>query len=420
MTRVREDLRFGVRLLARSPGFTATALLTLALGVGLNSAIFSMVSSILLDPLPYPDSGRMVVIDELHPQLNITDPGVSPANLLDWRARSRSFEEMALYHQIGLNLTGAGEPERVEGTEVTAGLFPLLRARPALGRLFGPEEDRPGAGRSVVLSWGLWKRRFGGDASAVGRAVAINGKPFTVAGVMPAGFALAGSEGEAWVPMEPDPNGRGWHGPNALAKLKPGVSLRQAQVELEGIEARLAAQYPEVVGWHVRLTPWHDRVTGPARTPLLVLMGAVAFVLLIACANVANLLLARAPARRREIAVRTALGAGRARIVRQLLAESLLLGGAGGLLGLAAGSVALTLLKTGFAKGVPRVEEVRMDAGVLAFTLALALVAAVVFGLVPAFETSRTDLAGSLREGGRGGTGRRGRGLRSALVVGED
>ena len=356
-----DDLRYGARLLSRSPAFTGVALVTLALGIGLNSAIFSVIRSILLCPLPYREAARVVAIDEIHPQLHIEDPGVSAVNFLDWRARNHVFDEMVVYNATGLNLTGAGEPERLDAAVVSAGMFPLLGVWPAHGRAFGPEENHPGQARGVLVSWRLWQRRFGGSLGALGRTVVLNGRAYSLAGVMPAGFRFPTANTDAWLPIEPDPRQRGQYGAEALARLKPGVSLRQAAVELDAIEQNMAAQYPEVAGWHVKLTPWLDRVAGEARTPLLVLMGAVAFVLLIACANVANLLLARAPARRREIAVRAALGAGRGRIVRQLLAESVLLSAAGGLLGLLVGRLCLALLVARVSSGIPRMEEIRMD-----------------------------------------------------------
>lgn len=417
MTGLLADLRFGARMLARSPGFTAVALATLALGVGLNSAIFSVVNSVLLRSLPYRDADRIVRIWETHAASGIRESNLAVPNFLDLQQQGGVFEEMAMCEGAGMNLTGTGEPERLQAARVSAGLFPLLGAWPVAGRAFGPEENRKGAPRSVVLSHGLWQRRFGGEASVVGRSVVLDGRAYTVSGIMPPGFDFPDPRTELWLAIEPDPHSRGNHGTRAIGKLKAGIALDRAEAELNAVMERLERMHPENAGWRTRLVPLRDQVTGRVRSTLLVLMGAVSFVLLIACANVANLLLARAPSRRREIAIRAALGAGRLRILRQLLAESLLLAAAGGLLGVALGKVFLDFLAARLPETMPRAAEIGMDLRALAFTFALALLTGLLFGVAPALAASRSGLVSELKDGGVGAGSGRGRRLGGMLAA---
>jgi predicted permease len=420
---LRQDLRFALRTLRRSPGFTAVAVLTLALGIGANTAIFSIVHGVLLRPLPWAEPEQLIRIFDFKNGQRVTP---TPSNFVDWREQSRSFEGMAAIDGGMSALTGVGgEPEMISTADVSANLFSLLRVRPLLGRTFVPGEDEWGAPKVAVLSEGLWRRRFGADPDVLGRSVTIGGVPRTVVGVVPnhRGYPLGT---EVWAPIGWDPEVlprmRGAHYLRVVARLKPDVALEGAQTEMAGIAARLEEQYrTQNAGYGVMLQPLHQVIVGDIRTPLLVLLGAVGFVLLIACANVANLLLVRAAGREAEIAVRTALGAGRGRIVRQLVTESILLsliGGAAGILIAYWGSRAFVALAP---RDIPRLGEVGLDATVLLFTVAVAVLTGVLFGLVPAIQVSRPDLAQTLKEGGRTGSrARRGsQRARGVLVVAE-
>ena len=418
------DLRYALRTLRRSPGFTAVAVLTLALGIGANTAIFSVVNAVLLRPLPFHDPDRLVLLWERSPQLEFMT--VAYPDFVDWREQSRAFEDIAVFNRYRtLNLTGVAEPERLATAVVTASLFPVLGAQAAVGRTFLPNEDHPGAPRTIVLSYGLWQRRFGSDPSLVGRALTLDGQSYTVVGVMPRGFQYPRGV-EVWAPLglflDAGMRNRANHpGLVGLARLKPGVSLDQARVELSGIARRLGQQYPTNAAIGASMTPLVDVVVGGGvRRTLLVLLGAVGFVLLIACANVVNLLLARGAVRSGEIAIRAALGAGRVRVLRQLVTESLVLsltGGAGGLLIAAWG---VELLRAFAPDSLPRVAEIRIDGWVLGFTLVLSMIAGVVFGAAPLVQSARADLAGTLKAGGRGTTAAPSRHrLRSGLVAAE-
>jgi putative ABC transport system permease protein len=416
------DLRYALRQLIRSPGFAAVTILTLALGIGACTAIFSVVNAVLLRPLDYPDPARLVVIRET--QLpDFPEFSVSPPNYLDWEKQTKSFESLAAYAGSRLNLTGDGEPQQLIGVKATAHYFDVYGIKPALGRTFLPEEDAPGKNHVVVLSFPFWQRVFGGAADVVGRPIQLNGEPYTVVGVAPLGFGIA-SKVDAWMPMAFDPketanDNRGAHYLSVAGRLRQGVTVAQAEAELKVLAAQLATQYPDSnKGWGVFMMPLQDYSVRDVRTVLYTLLGAVGCVLLIACANIANLLLARATARHREISIRAALGASRARLVRQLLTESVFLALCGGLAGMLLARWGLDALLALAPANLPRVAEIHLDAGVLIFSLALSVITGVVFGIAPAWLAARADVNEALKQGSRGSTegGARGR-LRSALVV---
>jgi putative ABC transport system permease protein len=417
-----QDIRFGFRALLRSPATSAVALLTLALGIGANTAIFSVVNGVLLEPLPYLDPGELVVVSESNPGRGFPRFSVSPPNFDDWRRQNQVFDGMTAVSQGRFNLTGGERPEAVPGAQVTPEFFRVIGVEPALGRGFVPEEGLPGGPKVAVLSHGLWQRRFGSDPGIVSRQIQIDGESFTVIGVMPPGFTLP-SRREIWMPLPWDfpPEMRGAHFFAVFARLKDGVSLERAETEMKTIASRLERQYPESnSGWTTVVRRLQDAVVENVRPALLLLLSAVGFVLLIACANVANLLLARLAAREREIAVRTALGAGRARLVRQMVTESLVLFLVGGALGLLLGSWATRGLVALYGEGLPRGQEVGLDSRVLLFTLLLSLGTGLLFGLAPALSATSGGLFGALKEGGRAvAGGARGRLLRNLLVLGE-
>ena len=425
------DLRFALRQLGKNPGFTAVAVVTLALGIGANTAIFSAVNAILLRPLPYRDADRLVWVWENNLSKNIPINPASPGNLNDWRNQSRVFESLSAWEGGDFNLTGRGEPERLLGARAFPDFFEVLDVRPVLGRTFGPDDDRPGAEPVALMSHGLWQRRFGGDAGVLGRAINLNGKSFTVIGIVPDGRAAPFHLFELWVPFALDSGRMSSHGDRFLrpvGRLKPGVTVRQAQAELGALARRLEQLHPaDNTGAGVNVIPLKEMFAGEMRRPLLVLLGAVAFVLLIACANVANLMLARAVAREREIALRAALGATRLRLARQLFTETLLLctlGTAAGL-GLAVYGVELLRAVVPAVSGtwkvpIPGLDGIGIDGRVLAFTLLLSFVTALICGLAPALGTSRVNPNDSLKAAGRGAAGSAGGcRLRNALVVSE-
>jgi putative ABC transport system permease protein len=422
MENLMQDIRYALRMLRKSPGFTAVAVITLAFGVGGTSAVFSVVNSILLRPLPYRNSERLVTVAHSYPKMNLMASISAPA-FFDYRDQTTVFESAALFSYTNRNLTGQGEPERLGGLRVSASYFPTLGVEAALGRIFLPEEEQAGHHRVVVLSCGLWQRRFGSDPAVLGRTLTFDGESYTVVGVMPA--SLYG-EIEIWVPIALTPKElalRQWNHLSMIARLKPGVDLQQARAEMNTIADRLRQQYPQLYSrdsWGIAVKSLHEETIGEIRRPLLVLLFAVGFVLLIACANVANLLLARAARRRRELAVRAALGAGYWRLIRQLLTESVLLAVLGGALGLLLSLWSVELLVAVNRANIPRWQEIGVDGRVLAFNLAISLLTSVVFGLAPALHSSNIELTTALKEGGRSSVTRLGGfGLRNLLVISE-
>ncbi len=400
-----QDIRYGIRTLARNPGFAAIAVIALALGIGANSAIFSVVNAVLLRPLQFEKPEQLVLVWEKRMALGrVRNPASSP-DFVDWRAQNQVFEDMAAYAGRGFNLTGADEAERLEGAAVSPSMFTILRAQPRLGRVFQDDEAKTGQNAVVILGNGLWQRRFGADPDIAGKTVRLNDTPYTVIGVMPADFIFPNSRTEVWVPLTFSPedlNSRGSHFLNVVARLKSGVTLDEARENMNAIASSLEQQYQVNTGHGVNVFPLYEEVVSSARPALLVLLGAVAFVLLIACANVANLLLARGSTRQKEIAIRTALGARRGRIVRQLLTESVLLALAGGIVGTLLALWGLDLLLTVGTDSIPRAKEIKLDTTVLVFTLLVSFVTGLIFGIIPALQASKPNLNESLKEGSRG------------------
>src|SRR6266540_3032381 len=419
-----QDLRYGARMLAKNPGFTLVAALTLALGIGANTAIFSVVNGVLLKPLPYEESERLVFLAEQ--AASDGQKPISYPNFTDWRAQNRMFERIGIFNSGSYSLTVGGETEIVAAGQVTADLFAALRVNAAVGRVFTNEDDRPGAAPMVVLSHDLWRRVFGGNPQVVGQRILLDGYGYTVIGVAPRGVSVP-SGAAIWVSaglmasLRPDWQQRGNH-PQfyGIARLKPGVTLEQARADLDNIAVGLEKQYPDTnKGRRVRIIPLLENYVGDTRPALRILMGVVSFVLLIACANVASLALARATVRASEMAIRAAIGASAWRIVRQLLTESVLLAMLGGGLGLLIAQWGVKLILAIAPVGaVPRAGETRLDNRVLLFAAAVSAITGVLFGLLPALQASRHDMQGAMKETGRGATGYK-RWLRSGLLVAE-
>jgi putative ABC transport system permease protein len=421
----RQDLRYAVRVLIKQPAVSAIAVLTLALGIGANTAIFSAVNAVLLRPLPYPEADRIVMVWEKRPKEGVLDNVVSAADFLDWSKMNQAFEHIASQTTVTADLTEAGEPVRLTAGAVSPSFFSVLGVHPSLGRGFRPDEEIAGRHRVMVLGHGLWMRRFGGDTAIIGRKIGLSGVPHEVVGVLPSDFEFPDAEIELWLPNVlqegTQPPSRTNHFLRVYARLKDGVTIEGARAEMDRVGTQLQQQYPEANRDHsAHVAALGDELRGPVRAGLLLLLAAVAFVLLIACVNVANLLLAKAASRRREMAVRAALGAGRARLVGQALTESVMLALAGGAAGLLVARWGIVLLRQLAPAGVPilGVEHIGLDGRVLLFTFAISVMTGILFGLLPAWQLARQDVNESLKEGGRspGGVRRR---LRLALVISE-
>ncbi len=416
-----QDIKFGARMLRRNPGFTTVAVLTLALGIGANTAIFSIVNTVLLKPLPFEEPDRLVYVWESNPSRGWPRFSVSPPNFMDWREQNLSFENLAAYNRGTRVLTGSGDAERVPSASVSSGFFQTMRTPMEMGRGFEPREEVTGSHLVTVLSYGFWQDRMGGSEDALGKTLVLNGEPHTVIGVASKTFAFP-SGVRLWVPLAFDPAnppGRGAHYLVVVGRLKAGTQLSQAQSEMESIAAGLAEAYPNHAGWTVRLVDMKENVVERVRPALLVLLGAVGFVLLIACVNVANLLLARGASREKEIALRLALGAGRGRLVRQLLSESVVLSAAGGAAGTLLGFWLLKTLMALAPSGLPRASEIGIDSRVLLFTLGLSLLTGLLFGLAPALAGTKPNLIKELKVGGGGYSGTSRHRLQNLLVLSE-
>src|SRR5688500_11103716 len=421
---MRADIVYALRNLRKYPLFSAVAVLTLALGIGANTAIFTVVQGVILRPLPYPEPDRLMMLWTYNPRQGFDkDVGTYP-NFEDWRQQSRSFERMSAYFGASMTLTGNGDPAQVRGARVTHEFFDTLGVAPGWGQGFTAAHGRAGGERVVVLSHRFWMRRFGADPAIVGRTIMLNDVSHEVLGVMPETFAYPDTA-EFWVPLAPVGQfaelftSRGSYWLTIVGRLKAGITRSAAQSEMDAIASRLEA-YPANAGIGIRLVPVHEELVGDVRQPLLILLGAVSLVLLIACANVANLLLTRAAARQRELAIRAALGAGRLRLIRQMLTESTLLGLIGGAGGRLLAAWSMDLLRGLAPVGVPRLSEIGIDWRVLAYAALASLATGLFFGMVPALHAARRDSGAQLREGGRAGSdGAGGRRLRGTLAVGE-
>jgi putative ABC transport system permease protein len=419
MNTLWQDIRYGARMLLKNPGITVIVIIALALGIGANTAIFSVVNAVLLRPLPYPEADRLIFLNEKSPAID--EMSISYPNFLDWRTHNQTFEKIGVYNRASYNLTGTGEAERIVTGQVSADLFSVLRVNAAQGRVFTNEEDKPGATPVVVLSYPLWQRRFGGQTSILNQNLTLNSKSYTVIGIMPETFAFP-SRVEMWVPVGQLSDAAVWQhrgnhpGLYGVARLKPGATFDQADADLNNIAANLEKQYPDTnAGNRVRLRSLLEIFVVDVRRALWVIFGAVVSVLLIACANIANLLLARAAARKKEMAIRTAVGASRWRIARQLLTESILLSLLGGGIGLMLARWGIDLILYVSPDAIPRSREIGLDWTVLAFTIGISFLTGILFGLIPAIQAGTVDVHETLKESGRGTSGRQW--FRSSLVV---
>ena len=431
MQRLAQDLRYGLRTIRKSPGFAAAAIIVLALGIGANTAIFSVVNAVLLRPLPFPHPEQLVQIWHTPPQKSF--PGikrfaVSAANYIDWHSENHVFEHMAIYSWASYNLTGKGEPQFLRGRRVSSEFFSVLQAQPLLGRVFVPEEDQPGNDKVVVLSESFWRNQFAGDPGIVGQNINLDGVAYRVIGVMRAKFQFPISSdpsnaAKLWAPLamtDRERAVRGEHHYAVIGRLRSGVSVQQAQAEMDTISRRLEQEYPaDDKGWGAHIEPLQEALVGDVRTPLLVLLGAVSIVLLIACANAANLVLARIISRQKEIAVRSALGASRARVVSQVICETVVLSLAGGILGLVIAHFGVKLLVAFFGARLPLATGISLDGTVLAFTLSIASLTGIIAGLVPAARLSRVNVNEALKQGSRTSSDAAGNRTRGLLVISE-
>jgi putative ABC transport system permease protein len=429
MDSIIQDLRYALRKLRASPGFTIAALASLALGIGATTAIFSVVNGVLLKPLPYADPHELVMVWEHNFPRGLTRNTVSPANFIAWSEQASVFESLAALFETSATVTGSGEPERVGLVFASASLFPLLGVQPVIGRPYTSDEDRAGAARVALLGYGFWQRRFGGDRSVIGRTLTVDGQPVTVIGVLPDGFAFdlpvkfgwTGTQ-DVWIPFQFAADARSFSGRylQVVGRLSSGVTVQRAQDRMSALAVQFAQDLPErQTGWSVNVVPLDEQLVGDVRKALLLILGAVTLVLLIACANVANLLLARSIDRRQELTLRAALGASRAATIRQLLVESLVLAAAGGILG---AWLAWTTVEglVALSPDIPRLEQVTVDGAVLGFTLVVSVITGLLFGLAPALRASRVELGAALKEGGaRGGGGAAVSRMRNSLVVAE-